>query len=283
MAVDISRIASADYWSMRVLIVRSSTEPSCGGAWFHNSSLRGAFLAGVTGPQMKKSATNIKVGAQNRRSHVGLGVFISQIQLVFASCGAPERCDSTWVCGPEWSAASGGWCYGSSSAYGTAAASSGEIRAGNLWGSSPENLLWIWAWAWWAWSTSGPAECPPVRTPRSSPCTARSWRSVSAFTWALPKRVPKANQTVFIRLLGAMTLSSSVPAGVIALGPLLASICLNKSWACPWSLQTPPPTQTHGTSEHFQLRLLSLLETSSFCAHRDHIDCCVRREKTLKH
>lgn len=163
------------------------------------------------------------------------------MQLVFASCGAPERCDSTWVCGPEWSAASGGWCYGSSSAYATAAASSGEIRAGNFWGSPPENLPWIWAWAWGAWSTSGPAQCPPVRTPRSSPCTARSWRSVSAFTCVWLKRVPNANQAVFIRLLGAMTLSSSVPAGVIASGPLLTSICWNKSWACPWSLQTPPP------------------------------------------
>lgn len=195
----------------------------------------------VRGPQMKKSATNIRLGARNRRSHVGLGVFKSKTRLVFASCGAPERCDSTWVCVPEWSAASGGWCYGSSSAYGTAAASSGEIRAGNLWGSPPENLLWIWAWAWWAWSTSGLVERPPVRTPRSSPCTARSWRSISAFTWARLKRVPKASQAVFIRPLVAMTLSSSVPAGVIASGPLLASICLNKPWACPWSLKRLPP------------------------------------------
>lgn len=37
--------------------------------------------------------------------------------------------------------------------------------------------------------------------------------------------------------------------------------------------------QTHGTSEHLQPRLLSLLETFSFCAHRDHIDCCARRGK----
>lgn len=110
---------------------------------------------------------------------------------------------STWVCGPEWSAASGGWCCGSSSVSWTAAASSWGTRAGSLSGrfsgSPPGSLLWVWAWVWWAWSTSGPVELPPLRTPRSSLRTARSWRSEpgegllwGGFTWASLKPVQKA-------------------------------------------------------------------------------------------
>lgn len=78
-------------------------------------------------------------------------------------------------------------------------------------------------------------------------------RSVSAFTWASLKLAPKVNQAVFPRRFGVMVLFSSVPAGATASGLLLASICLNKSWAHPWSLQTSshqhietraPPAQT---------------------------------------
>lgn len=106
---------------------------------------------------------------------------------------------------------------------------------------------------------------------------AHGERSVSAFTWASLKLAPKLNQAVFTRLFGVMVVVSSVPAGATASGLLRVSLRLNKSWACPWSLQTSshqntqaPPAQTF-----ISIGNLFLLYTS-----RSYRLLCKERKKT---
>lgn len=130
-------------------------------------------------------------------------------------------------------------------------------------------------------------EFPPLQTPQSSPCTARSWQTepseglVSVFTWASVKLFQKQFKESSTDFFAAWFFSclfrwsyclGSCPRvhmfeqilGLSIVAPKVSSLKHMGAWA--------PP-----------VRFLSFLEASFFCTRRDHIDCFARRKKPLKH
>lgn len=116
----------------------------------------------------------------------GIKLFIHWSPTHCQTCHLGSRVgDSTWAYELGWSAASGGWCCGSSAAFWRAAGSFEENHEANPWGRSLGilllSLLWTWGGAEW-WVDGSPLVSMAfhhITHLQSSQSSGQSWWMVS--------------------------------------------------------------------------------------------------------